>query len=147
MIAAETLPLSLLYERDETAWLDVMSALAADGRLAEMDHLNLSEYLAAMAKRDRREVWSRLVVLMTHLLKWDRQPERRGGSWLATILLQRGELRQLLDSGTLDNHAVVTLLEAFADARKRAAAETELPRDQFPTDCPWTVDALIADDD
>ena len=69
MATAEAVPLEVLYERDETAWLEAMSALAAAGRLAEMDNSNLSEYLADMAKRDRREVFSRLVVLLAHLLK------------------------------------------------------------------------------
>ena len=85
MATAETLELSVLYERDETAWLEAMSALAASGRHAEMDYQNLSEYLADMAGRDRREVFSRLVVLLTHLLKWEHQPERRSGSWRGTI--------------------------------------------------------------
>src|SRR5579859_2757378 len=35
MATAEALNLTLLYERDETAWLEVMSALAAAGRHAE----------------------------------------------------------------------------------------------------------------
>ena len=85
MATAQALDLSVMYERDETAWLEAMSALAANGRYAEMDFRNLSEYLADMAKRDRREVFSRLVVLLSHLLKWEHQPERRSGSWRGTI--------------------------------------------------------------
>ncbi len=73
MTTAEALDLSVLYERDETAWLEAMSALAASGRYAEMDFRHLSEYLADMARRDRREVFSRLVVLLCHLLKWEHQ--------------------------------------------------------------------------
>ena len=71
MATAEALDLSVLYERDETAWLEAMAVLAARGRYAEMDFRHLSEYLADMAKRDRREVFSRLVVLLSHLLKWE----------------------------------------------------------------------------
>src|SRR5438105_12801289 len=96
MATAEVLNLSLLYERDETAWLEAMSALAASGQYVELDFPHLSEYLADMAKRDRREVISRLVVLLCHLLKWEHQPERRSGSWRGTIRAQRRELRQLL---------------------------------------------------
>src|SRR5437588_13004484 len=125
-------PLNVLFERDETAWLEIMSRLAAQGRYAEMDYPNLSEYLADMAKRDRREVSSRLVVLLTHLLKWEHQPDHRSGSWQGTILEQRRELRKLLESGTLYNHATSVLAEAYADARKQAAAETTLPRGTFP---------------
>src|SRR6478609_2702340 len=98
MATAEALDLNVLYEQDETAWLEAMSALAASGRYAEMDYRHLSEYLADMAKRDRREVFSRLVVLLSHLLKWEHQPDHRSGTWQATILEQQRELRQLLES-------------------------------------------------
>lgn len=147
MITIQPLPLSVLYERDETAWLEAMSSLAADGRYAEMDHANLSEYLADMAKRDRREVASRLTTLFIHLLKRVHQPDRRSGSWERTILEQRRELRALLESGTLHNHAVAILAMSYADARKEAAAETGLPRDTFPTECAWDLESLLADED
>jgi hypothetical protein len=145
MITTKQLPLSILFERDETAWLEIMAGLAAEGRYAEMDHQNLSEYLSDMAKRDRREVASRLVTLLTHLLKWEYQPDRRSGSWRGTILEQRRELRKLLESGTLHNHALAILAEAYADARKQAAAETELPRQTLPLECRWELDSLLTD--
>ena len=147
MMPTAVLPLSVLYERDETAWLEVMSNLAAEGRYAEMDHPNLSEYLADMAKRDRREVSSLLVVLLTHLLKWEHQPDHRSGSWQGTIFEQRRELRKLLESGTLYNHAISVLAEAYADARKQAAAETTLPRGTFPIECSWDLESLLADEE
>jgi Domain of unknown function DUF29 len=143
----EMLPLSTLFERDETAWLEIMSQMAAEGRHAEMDYPNLSEYLGDMAKRDRREVSSRLVTLLTHLLKWEHQADHRSGSWQGTILEQRRELRKLLESGTLYNHAVSVLAEAYADARKQAAAETGLSRTTFPTQCRWDLQNLLANDE
>jgi hypothetical protein len=146
MIATEQLPLNILFEQDETAWLETMSCLAAEGRYAEMDHSNLSEYLADMAKRDRREVSSRLVLLLQHLLKWEFQPDHRSGSWQRSILEQRRELRKLLESGTLYNHALSVLAEAYDDARKEAAAETGLSRGTFPVECAWDLDSLLADD-
>jgi hypothetical protein len=147
MSTTETLPLSVLFERDETAWLEIMSHLAAEGRYAEMDHTNLSEYLSDMATRDRREVFSQLVTLLIHLLKWEHQPEHRSGSWQGTILEQRRELRKLLESGTLHNHALSVLAEAYADARRQAAAETGLSRAAFPVECNWDLESLLADDE
>ncbi len=138
--------LSVLYEQDETAWLEAMSELVAQRRFAELDHQHLSEYLADMARRDRREVRSRLRVLMTHLLKWQHQPEKRSGSWRGTILEQRSELRQLLESATLRNHGQAVLLDAYAEARKQAAAETELSLETFATECAWNLDELLRDD-
>lgn len=147
MSTTQTLPLRLLFERDETAWLEIMSALVAEGRYSEIDQANLSEYLSDMAKRDRREVFSRLVTLLVHLLKWEFQPGHRSGSWRGTILEQRSELRKLLESGTLHNHALAVLAEAYVEARKRAAAETELPRSIFPVECRWDLEALLADEE
>ena len=147
MPTTEMLPLSVIFEQDETAWLEIMAHLAAEGRYDEMDHAHLSEYLADMAKRDRREVSSRLVTLLTHLLKWEHQPDHRTGSWQGTILEQRRELRKLLESGTLLNHAQAVLAEAFEDARKQAAAETGLSRATFPAECSRGLESLLADDD
>lgn len=147
MTTAEAQDLRVLYERDETAWLEVMSELAASGRFAEMDHLHLSEYLADMARRDRREVFSRLVVLLTHLLKWEHQPERRSGSWRGTLREQRRELRLLLESGTLRNHAEAVLADAYAEARRQAADETELRLDVFPVEDARSLDKLLAEPD
>lgn len=147
MSTAQAVPLGVLYEQDETAWLEAMSALAAAGRYAEMDHANLSEYLADMARRDRREVFSRLVVLLAHRLKWEHQPDYRSGSWRGTIREQRRELRQLLESGTLRNHAAAVLADAYAEARRQAADETELDVSVFPVENAWGLDALMGEPD
>jgi hypothetical protein len=137
-------PLPLLYQEDETAWLEVMSRLVAERRFDEFDCVHLSEYLSDMARRDRREVYSRLVVLLTHLLEWEHQPAKQSGSWRGTILTQRRELRLLLESGTLRNHAVETLAGAYQEAREQATAETELPIETFPVECGQSVDELIS---
>jgi hypothetical protein len=147
MATAEVQELNALYEQDETRWLETMSALAADRRYAEMDYMHLSEYLADMAKRDRREVFSRLVMLLTHLLKWEYQPERRSGSWRGTIREQRRELRQLLESGTLHNHAEAVLADAYVEARRQAADETELRLNVFPAEDARGLDELLAEPD
>jgi uncharacterized protein DUF29 len=147
MPITESPPLAVLFEQDETAWLEAMANLAADGRHAEMDFVNLSEYLADMAKRDRREVASRLVTLLAHLLKWQHQPDRRSGSWEKTILEQRRELRELLESGTLHNHAAAILAKSYAGACKEVAAETGLPRSTFAPECSWDLESLLADED
>ena len=54
------------------------------------------EELPDRVRRDRREVVSRLVELLSHLLKWEFQPDERSGSWRATIITQRQELGVIL---------------------------------------------------
>src|SRR5690349_17061970 len=122
--------LAALYLEDETAWLDEMSRLAAERDVEAFDFENLSEYLISMANRDRREAEQRLVVLLTHLLKWQHQPERRSRSWALTIVEQREQLRSIL-TGTLRRHAEEALDSAYRRARRRAAVETDLPESAF----------------
>src|SRR5947207_3029560 len=125
-----TLP--ALFEADETAWLEAMAELVRHGRLKELDYPHLAEYLADMARRDRREVESRLAVLIAHLLKWQHQPKKRSASWRVTIEGQRQELVRLFRSAALRNHAADVLADVYSDGVRLAAAETELPGSTFP---------------
>jgi hypothetical protein len=134
---------SSLYQVDEVAWLERMAALAAKGDAAALDLVHLGEYLGDMARREKREVLQRLVVLLVHLLKADRQPEQRTRSWDLTIQEQREESQDLLESGTLRNHAHDSLATAYRKAVRRAAVETELAENDFPADCPYTLEQLI----
>ena len=144
MTTAQTLPPGVLYERDETAWLEAMSELIRLGRLDEVDYPNLAEYLADRARRDRREVESRLTGLIAHALKWAHQPDRRSGSWRGTVIEQRQELEGLVSRGVLRNHAEAVLADAYRKAVERAAAETGLPAETFPVACPHTLDQLLS---
>ena len=135
--------LSELYHTDETAWLEQMAALATEGDTASMDLGHLREYLSDIVKRDKREVFHRLVVLLVHLLKWEHQPAQRSNSWEATILHQRNELSDLLESGTLYAYAESVIDTAYERAVKQAALETGLAEDTFPATCPWTLEAIL----
>lgn len=144
MAMATAARLASLFERDETAWLEAMSGLIRQGRLDEVDSSNLAEYLSDMARRDRREVTSRLSLLIAHLLKWTHQPGRRSGSWRATVEVQRQELSELLESGVLRAHAAEVLPRAYANGVRQAAAETGVPASTFPEDCPYSLDEVLA---
>ncbi len=141
--AASSLP--DLYESEETAWLEAMSDLIRRGRFSELDYDNLAEYLSDMAKRDRREVRSRLTVLIAHLLKCTQQPRKRTRSWRHTIAVQRRDLRLLVDDGVLRNHAEAVLEEAYADAIKETIIETSIRAAAFPKRCPYELDQLLND--
>jgi hypothetical protein len=65
-----------------------------------------------------------------------------GGAWGASR-----ELRQLLESGTLRNHAEAVLAEAYAEARRQAADETELALDVFPAEDARGLEELLAEPD
>jgi len=123
-----------------------MVGLINDKRFADLDYENLAEYLESMARRDRREVKSRLVSLLAHLLKWQFQPRRRSRSWHLTVLNQRRELRDDFDSsGTLRNYAREILADAYTAAIQDALVDTGLAEDRFPATCPFTLEFLLGD--
>jgi Domain of unknown function DUF29 len=138
-------PLSQLYLEDETAWLEEMARLVAERRFEDLDVEHLSEVLADMARRDRREVLSRLTTLLAHLLKWEHQPGQCSHSWRATITTQRNELHDLLESGTLRNYAGEVLGKAYQRAVTQASLETDFPAESFPPECPFSLAAALGD--
>lgn len=138
------IPLQDLYEEDETAWFEASAQLIAQGKTHDLDWQHLQEHLSDMARREKREVYSRLVVLLAHLLKWEHQSEKRTNSWKATIVEQRRELRELVQSKTLRNHAEAELARAYRDAVEEAAAATGLGEATFATECPMSLDEILS---
>lgn len=120
-----------------------MAELVRLNRLDALDYANLAEYLSDLAARDRREVRSRLVMLLMHLLKWEHQPDKRTPSWQTTILNESGELADLAGRGVLQTHAAKILQDSYQRAVTLAASETRLPVDAFPDKCPYALKQLL----
>ena len=136
--------LRTLYEADEYEWLLHQAAALMDGRMGEIDRDNLAEYLTATAKREVRELRSRLEILLMHLLQYQYQPKRAGRSWILTIEVQQDKVRRILaDNPSMRRKADDELQRTYRQARRLAAIETKLPIEMFPESCFWTVaDAL-----
>jgi len=132
-----------LYTADETAWLERMAGLIASDRWDELDFPHLAEYLSDMARRDKREVESRLLVLMRHALKWEFQPERHTPSWRLSIVNGQHEIKKDAASGVLRPHALEQFATLYPQAVKEAGIETGLSEDAFPPDPPWDLDGLL----
>ncbi len=138
-------PLNRLYREDETAWLDKMTDLIRLGRLDELDRVNLAEFLESTSERSRREINSRIRVLVAHLLKWQYQPEKHSRSWKLTIINQRNELEGALTK-TLRKHAQQSLGRVYQQAVKIAAYQTELPATTFPAECPYVLEQILTEE-
>jgi hypothetical protein len=137
-----------LYDRDFFEWTRCNAALLRAGRFTDADVEHIAEEIEDMGKRDRRELGSRLEVLITHLLKWQAQPARREtGTWRATINTQRRRLRKLLrEMPSLARALGEGLDEAYADGLAGAVDQTRLPRSAFPPGCPFTLDQILDED-
>ena len=134
------------YDEDFYGWTEANAALIQQQKWHDVDWKHVAEELEALGKRDRRELESRLVTLMLHLLKWRFQPQRRqrGRSWRRTILEQRRQLAVLMsDSPRLRPRISSALAQLYGHARELAAAETGLPEGTFPGACPWTASQIL----
>ena len=59
---------SVAYDDDFFAWTMEQARLLREGAVSEIDTLNLAEEIESMGKNNRRELGTRLAVLLMHLL-------------------------------------------------------------------------------
>ncbi len=138
---------AIAYDDDFFEWTVEQARLLRGGGLSEIDAANIAEEIESMGLSDRRELRSRLIVLLTHLLKWAYQPDARSSSWLGTIREQRLQIEFILeDSPSLRRVVAQILPRDFNHARRKAIDETELPETSFPAECPFTADQVLAED-
>lgn len=105
------------YEQDLYAWSLEQAALLRARQTEGLDWDNLAEEIESMGGTERRELESRLCIILLQLLKWQAQPELRGASRRKTLRTQRREIRK-----------------------------TGLPADRFPPDGPDAPDEVVAAD-
>src|ERR1700730_267897 len=121
------------YDADFFQWTQSTAEMIRQGRLAEVDLEHVAEEIEDMGKRDRREVRSRLIVLVMHLLKWEFQPGRRTPSWRSTIGERRTQIELIiLDSPSLRRLPFDELAATYTRAVERTIAQTGLDGDRFP---------------
>ena len=135
------------YDLDFYAWINQNVELLRRGCLSEIDAEHIAQELESMGKRDRRQLRSRLQVLIMHLLKWQFQPDQQSQSWLATIDHQRDQIEALLlDSPSLRGDLETALVTVYSKSVRDAHRETSLPETVFPLSCPFTLAEILAPD-
>jgi hypothetical protein len=133
-----------LYETDFVAWTEQTAQLIRAGQFGQVDWDAVIEEIESLGRSDRRELKSRLEVLLQHLLKWQYQSNLRSGSWRNTIDEQRNRIEDLLqESPSLKSYPEEVLAECYKRGRKAASNETELPLDTFPAECPYAITQVL----
>lgn len=133
-----------LYDADYLAWLEQQAAALRTRRWSDVDVGNLAEEIDDLGKSQRRELRSRLKVLLQHLFKIRHQPEKETGSWDAAIRDQRFEITQLLeDSPSLRQMLPEAVERVYPTARRGAAHDTGLALEAFPRDCPFSIEEIL----
>lgn len=129
---------------DAQAWYVEQAELLRARRFGELDVDVIAEELEDLGRSERRELRSRLAVVLAHLLKWQFQPERRGRSWLNSIERERDRIAVHLDDNpSLGREIGNIVAEAYRLARRDAAREAELALSLLPEDCPYAISDLL----
>jgi len=138
--------MSQLHEQDFYAWTQQQVHLLKDDKLNDIDVAALIEELESMGAREKRELLSRLEVILMHLLKWQYQPSFQGKSWKLTLEEQRLKLQDhFQDNPSLSQEESLQLVmdKSYRRALVSAEKETGLSRCIFPVDCPYSLKQIL----
>ena len=144
-----------LYQQDFYLWTESTANLLREAKFSQLDLANLIEEVESMGKSEKRELKSRLIILLMHLLKWKYQPAKRSQtraflgrvdlarvarqSWRSTISEQRISLEELLeDSPSLQPFLLEVFAQCYQKSRIKAASETGINLELFPEESPFT---------
>ncbi len=140
------------YETDFLRWTERQADALRARDLAQIDWHNLIEEVESLGRSQRKELMSRVTVILVHLLKYehgiDRQPSAK---WRTTLLVQRQELFGLLDTNPSLVREIADIIDRkYAFARARALSEfleyepgrNSYYDDTFPDTCPYTAEQV-----
>ena len=133
-----------LYENDYLQWIENTVARLKNRDFENIDLENLIEEIETLGRSEKRELESRLTILLMHLLKYKYQPSKRSNSWRFTIREQRLRiLKSFKDSPSLKNYFQNIFSEIYSDARALAADETGLNIDTFSKNSPFNIEFVL----
>ncbi|NEP49162.1 MAG: DUF29 domain-containing protein [Moorea sp. SIO3C2] len=141
-----------LYDQDFVLWTETTCQQLKTRNFDELDIENLIEEIASLGGTGikprgctRRELQSRLKVLMEHLLKRqyvDSEPDYRG--WENTIDEKREQINLLLsESPSLKPYLESVFSDCYRYPLKKVSRN--YPSVSFPQNCPFTSDILNQD--
>ncbi|MRW92165.1 DUF29 family protein [Duganella sp. FT80W] len=136
-----------LYETDALIWTETQIALLRAGKFDQLDVENIISELGYEVRKDKRQVAHRMRGLISHLLKYQYQPQRICKSWTQTIHQHRLKIDAVLKQmpslrPSLDEY----VMDAYPKAVRDAAQETRLPLSIFPRKCPYTTSQVLDED-
>jgi hypothetical protein len=139
---------STLYEKDILLWVEDTVSKLKKHDFENLDIKNLIEEVESLGISQKKELISRLMVLLEHLLKrlYVDSPYDYNG-WERTIRNQRAEIDLLISQvPSLQSRWEIS----FNDAWKRALLKVkkEYQKVSFPEECPFeqTIETILNED-
>jgi Domain of unknown function DUF29 len=139
----------ILYEQDFYLWIQTTTKLLKERHFEDVDWENLIEEIESMGRSEKKEVKSRLIVLIEHLLKlmyWEVEKTYNARGWRDTVE-QRIQIElSLEDSPSLRPLLTDLFLDCYQKARSSALRKYQLPADFFPAEPPFTLEDVLNSD-
>lgn len=140
--------MGVAYNKDFYGWANEQAQLLKAGAFGQLDVVNLIEEVESMGRKELSELRNRLRLLISHMLKCQYQPERKGRSWELTIKGQRRDIAMLIKDSPSLKHPVGNpdfLPDVWVSAVFDAARETGISEYDFPQSPIWTLDEILDD--
>ncbi|GFE70516.1 DUF29 domain-containing protein [Chroococcus sp. FPU101] len=136
-----------LYEKDFYLWLQTTTELLKNQQLEQIDWENLIEEIESMGRSERKEIKSRLIIIIEHLLKlayWESEKEYNSRGWRNTIIEQRRQIDLTLeDSPSLKAVLSESFLDCYQKARTDTLQKTQLSPNVLPSEPPFTLSEVL----
>lgn len=134
------------YEEDFYGWTIANVSLLKQGRFNEVDMNHIIEEMESLGRSNRRELISRLGVLIAHLMKWQYQSNLKNKSWKGTIVRQRIDIKDVLEENpSLKPQLDEILPKAYKYALAILEEETPLELKSIPQKCSYTIEQCLDD--
>ena len=127
------------YDSDVAIWAEEQAAHIRACRFDQLDLDHLADEILDVAKAERRELASRMAVLLTHHLKWQYLPSSRDPSWQRLAQIYRRQVKLRLD----ETPSLLSALQKpvwVEDVWSSAIIGAVESIDEFlPETCPWPL--------
>jgi hypothetical protein len=139
-----------LYAQDFYLWLQTTANLLEANKLDELDIENLLEEIKSMGRSEKKELKSRLITLIEHILKleyWHLEKENNARGWRNTVAEQRLQLELTLEeSPSLRNILNEIFDDSYRKARQYILKRYNLSPALFPEQPPFGIEDVLNSD-
>ena len=136
-----------LYDQDFYLWIQTTIQQLQERNLEQLDIENLIEEIDSMGRSEKRELKTRLVILIEHLLKlqyWIEEKDDNARGWRNTVVEQRRQIAYTLaDSPSLKVILNDVFLPCYQDARKDTINKYQLSSNLFPEEPPFSLAQVL----
>ena len=136
-----------LYNQDFYLWIEQTVQALKNRDLNSLDWDNLIEEVESMGRSEKRELKSRLLVVIEQLLKlmfWESEKLQNIRGWRTTVVEQRYQIELLLtDSPSLRPMLQDIFADSYAKARRHTMRKYSLPESVVPVEPPFSLEQVL----